>query len=127
MERNFIGKKDLLFAALLLAAAAAAYFVINAFSASSDEVYAEIWYDNSPIMEVSLDKDKTFNIPQVPEMEFEVKEGKIAVIHSDCPDKICINAGYMGKVGQTAVCLPNKTSVRIVSQKNNKNQPDAVV
>lgn len=125
MDRKLIGKKDILLIAVLVIAALIIYILINYFSSLNGDVYAQIWVDNSLVKEVSLDRDNTFTIPEVPNMEFCISGGKIAVAHSDCPDKICVNTGFINKAGQTAVCLPNKTSVRIVSR--GKNQPDAVV
>jgi hypothetical protein len=58
-------------------------------------------------------------------MEFNVKDGAIAVISSNCPDKICMHYGYISKNGQTAVCLPNNVIVKIVA--DSKSDVDAVI
>lgn len=42
-----------------------------------------------------------------------VKKGKIAVIHANCPDKICVNCGFIENDAFPIVCLPNKLSVYI--------------
>lgn len=42
-----------------------------------------------------------------------VEEGKIAVIHANCPDKICVNRGFIDSSLFPIVCLPNKLSVVI--------------
>ena len=43
----------------------------------------------------------------------EVKEGKIRFLHSDCPDQICVNTGFIYLDGQTAICMPNRTAVTV--------------
>ncbi|MBQ6558085.1 MAG: NusG domain II-containing protein [Clostridia bacterium] len=42
-----------------------------------------------------------------------VEKGKIAVIHANCPDKICVNHGFIENGTFPIVCLPNRLSVYI--------------
>lgn len=35
-------------------------------------------------------------------------------VSSPCPDKICVNKGVIKRAGESAVCLPQRVSVRIV-------------
>ena len=42
-----------------------------------------------------------------------VEKGKIAVIHANCPDKICVNRGFIENGTFPIVCLPNRLSVYI--------------
>ena len=34
-------------------------------------------------------------------------------VSSPCPDKICVNRGIIKRAGESAVCLPQRVSVRI--------------
>lgn len=43
----------------------------------------------------------------------EINNGRIRVKSADCPDKICVNAGYISNVGERIVCLPKKLIVEI--------------
>ena len=45
--------------------------------------------------------------------------GKIAVIEANCPDKICVNQGYIDNSAVPIVCLPHKLSVTIINGENN--------
>lgn len=45
----------------------------------------------------------------------EIKEKKVRVVSSACPQKICVKMGWRGKTGDTIVCVPNKVVVKIVS------------
>ena len=40
---------------------------------------------------------------------------KVYVMDSSCPDKICMHEGELTKIGDGAVCLPNRVVVQIVS------------
>ncbi len=44
----------------------------------------------------------------------QVENGKIRVLESDCPDKICVHTGFIENFTQTAVCLPNKAILEII-------------
>ena len=42
-----------------------------------------------------------------------VKNGKIAITQSDCPDKVCVKTGEISKKGETIVCVPNEIVITI--------------
>ena len=46
-------------------------------------------------------------------MTVQAKRGKIRVKSSDCPDKICVQAGWLTEPEDIAVCMPNKTFVAV--------------
>lgn len=48
------------------------------------------------------------------DITIEIKDKSARVVHSDCPDKICVNTGYISNITQTAVCLPNKAVLEII-------------
>ena len=37
----------------------------------------------------------------------EIKDGKIRVKDADCPDRICVNTGWLSSAAIPIVCLPN--------------------
>ena len=45
-----------------------------------------------------------------------IKNGEIAFISSDCPDKVCVKTGWIGHNGEMAVCLPNRLSIKIIAE-----------
>ena len=60
-------------------------------------------------------KDKNFNL-------VEIEPGKIRFIDADCPDKICVKAGWISEPGQTAVCLPHKIMININGKNSSYDQ-----
>ncbi len=118
-KRSLICKKDIIFIAVLLCLAVIFYFVYKNIFMSQKSVHAEIYTDGKLVKSVTLGNDNTFTCDEIPQVTFDVKNGAIAFIHSDCPDKICIKSGYIKNAGQTAVCLPNKTTLKIVADTNN--------
>jgi hypothetical protein len=44
---------------------------------------------------------------------FEIKNGRVHMVSSDCRDKICIGMGWADAPGTSIVCLPNRVVIRI--------------
>lgn len=77
-------------------------------------VYAEINSDFGVYI-VYLDDNRTFYVDMLPNVLFEISDGRIAFIKSDCPDQICVRTGFISRTGQMAACLPNGVLVFILS------------
>ena len=43
----------------------------------------------------------------------EVSREGARFVSSPCPDQVCVKAGLLTRAGETAVCLPQRVSVRI--------------
>ena len=43
----------------------------------------------------------------------EIAAGRVRVSHSDCPDGVCVSAGWLSRGGQTAVCVPAGVTLRV--------------
>ena len=57
-------------------------------------------------------------------MTIQAKQGKIRVKSSDCPDKICVQAGWLTEPEDIAICMPNKTFVAVkeINEEENKEE-----
>ena len=97
----------------IAAAALTAYLLLRYFS--EDGTYAVITVDNHVVSEVSLDSGaKTFVQPELPNVTFELSgDGSIRISENDCPDKICVNEGYISGKGERIICMPKKLIVEI--------------
>lgn len=71
---------------------------------------------NTPYTIKISGSDGSYNI-------LSVERGKIAVTEADCPDKTCVNQGYIDDGSVPIVCLPHKLTVTI---KDEKSPLDAV-
>ena len=45
------------------------------------------------------------------EITFQVQDHAIRFLSSDCPDKVCVNTGFLREDLQVATCLPNRTTL----------------
>jgi hypothetical protein len=45
----------------------------------------------------------------------ETSGGRVRVAEADCPNHLCVRAGWQRRAGDVIVCVPNKTVVRILA------------
>lgn len=75
---------------------------------------AEIIQDGRTLYTLDLSKetDRTITIDnEYGRNVIEIKDGKIRMLEADCPDKICVDTGWLGG-SVPIVCLPNKLIIR---------------
>lgn len=117
---KFFKKTDIIIIAIILIISLISWITYKyVFSQQSTKV--EIYYNSELVDTIKLDSgtEKTFSIPQDENVIFHLyKDGQICFEESDCPDKVCINAGKLNTVGQFAACLPNGIVLKIVPDKN---------
>ena len=104
---------DLLAAAfvVLLAAVLAAFLVARA--AAVDTAAAEIYLGGELVTRLPLDRDGTYEVEGDYHNTVTVKDGKVAVTHSDCPGGDCLHSGWISTAGRSIVCLPNRMEIRL--------------
>lgn len=124
-KRNFFTLKDIIIV-LLLFAIAIVIFILFSIHTKGQGEYAEIIYDGVVVDTIPLDTDIEYSPDFNSRIVIEVKNGKIHFKESDCPDKVCVHTGWLSLPGQTAVCLPNKTSV-VIKSGSDKNAIDTQI
>lgn len=113
---KFFKKSDII-VILVVLVFALIIFVYYRVTYTDKSALAEIYYNSELIETVDLETgiDKTFSIPQDEHVIFhQYKDGSICFEEADCPDKICIKAGKISIVGESAACLPNRIVMKIV-------------
>jgi len=80
---------------------------------------------------IDLEKEQLFQIkfPENRYIELAIKDGEVWVNDETviCPRKICVQTGKIKAVGQSIVCLPNKTVIYITSQGDNSSKAEPIV
>lgn len=67
----------------------------------------------------SLKENKTYDFScNGHNLTVQAENGKVSVISSDCPDKVCINSGAISSSNQMIVCAPAKISISIQGENN---------
>jgi hypothetical protein len=112
--RRLFGKYDWLIFAALIIIAALVYIIAGR---AERGAVCEIRADGKIVHTINLSEpDREFELPGNPRIRFKIKNNAVAFIKSDCPDKICVNTGYLSYAGQSAACLPNRVSIRVTGE-----------
>lgn len=60
------------------------------------------------------------------ENTLEVRGDQVRFSHSNCPNQVCVQTGWISRPYQTAACLPNRVLVRIVATEGEADPLDGV-
>lgn len=76
-----------------------------------------IYQDGQVFAELDLMAASTMRVPgPLGETVIEVKEGRARIAHDPSPRQYCVRAGWLEQAGQSAICLPNRTSIELLGQ-----------
>ena len=103
-------KGDLLAAALVCALAVGCLCALPGLKSGGG--FAQVWQDGTLVREVPLSVNQTFQVRGDYTNTVTVREGRIAVTHSDCPTNDCVHMGWLHD-GGIIVCLPNRVEIRL--------------
>ncbi|NLV86282.1 MAG: NusG domain II-containing protein [Clostridiales bacterium] len=127
---KFARKSDIIIIAIVAAISVLTWFIYGNLYGHSGK-YAEIYYRSELVKTVDLTtgEEGRFSLEQAPNVVFQLyKDGSIAFVQSDCPDKICVKSGRLHRVGEYAACIPNRIYIKILSEeKAGPEQPDIII
>ena len=104
---------------LILLGSTAAFLLLN--TGEQTGTIAEIYQDGELIKTIDLNavtedysftvsgENGTYNV-------IEVHHGEIGIAKASCPDKLCINMGFIHSSAMPVTCLPNKLVIKIVTE-----------
>ncbi len=73
---------------------------------------AEIWLDGALVETVDLTAlTEEREIPVGEHVTVLAAPGRVRVLHSDCPDKLCERMGWSAGPAKPLICLPNRVTV----------------
>lgn len=102
-----------------------ANYMLNNNKADKIEIYVDNklykTYSIDANEEIKIETDKGYNIVKIHDHGVEITE-------ASCPDKVCINSGFITKPSESIVCLPNKVNIKIISlnESGNENEEDVI-
>ncbi len=106
--------------ALIIAAAAVILAIVSRLllSAPSEGSTAEILQDGAVIREIDLSRvarEYSFEIeaPSGGSNTVLVQPGRICVLDADCPDRICVDQGWLSDRSAPIVCMPHRLVIRL--------------
>ena len=120
-NKHLIKKADIIIIAVILLIAVIFILPIK----NTQNITAEIIVDGTLEHSINLnDISEEYTLELKNGIIISADKNEISVISSDCYGKNCINCGRLTKAGDMAVCIPNKTVIRLSGTQN--SGPDAV-
>lgn len=113
MEKRKFTYKECLLLLLLLTAAAALYLWSLLRPAGSTVIIEQNGTEIRRVMLSSLTEPETLTVGEV---VIELSRDGARFVSSPCPDQVCVEAGLISRVGESAVCLPERVSLRITGE-----------
>lgn len=70
--------------------------------------------DNQEYGIYNLDEDQVIFIGDT--NECQIQDGRVTMLHGECPDQVCVNSSAIFKNGQTIICMPNRVVLEIIGR-----------
>lgn len=77
---------------------------------------AQIKVNGKLYQEVDLSEDQVIPIHNQYDCVIEVKDHDIRFLSSTCPSQTCVQSGFIAHTTKSAVCIPNRVSIHIITQ-----------
>ncbi|MBI4690005.1 MAG: NusG domain II-containing protein [Nitrospirae bacterium] len=104
--------------ALIILSISGSLFVKKAFPEGTD---VRIDVDGKPVYLLPLDVNMVVAVKGMNgDSIVEIKDKKVRIKESSCPNKICVHNGWMDR--GAIICLPNKVTVNIGSPENRQDR-----
>ena len=118
-------KKKEMIAVLILIIIAVVSFVCIKFFAEGKGKYVKVYVNEKLTKTFDLKKDREYFIEtKLGYNLLIIKNEKARILDADCPNKICVDKGYISKNGESIICLPHNVVVTIESSE--EKEVDAV-
>jgi hypothetical protein len=80
--------------------------------------------NGNEVMRLGLSEDRELEVRGWQgESVLEIRDGRVRMVESACPDKLCVRTGWISRPGESIVCLPNRVVLEIMASGGG---PDAV-
>lgn len=113
MERRRIALREIVCAVLLLAAAAGLYLWSLNRPAGNTVVIEQ---DGQTVYRIDFSALSETETLEINSTVIEITPEGASFVSSPCPDQICVKAGQCSRAGESAVCLPQRVSLRITGE-----------
>ncbi|MBC7319851.1 NusG domain II-containing protein [bacterium] len=107
-----MNKKDLLVFSIIFFIILFTYLSSKFYNLRGDTVLIQVNGRDSLRLSISENKIVEVSGPLGVSI-IEINNGKVRMLSSPCPDKLCVKEGYINKSGQVIVCVPNRIVIKI--------------
>ncbi len=109
-------KSDLLLVLIVLAVAAVG-FLFNFFMHQKPAAQLEVQVDGQVVAAYDLNEnvDVIIDGAHGGTNHLIIEDGMARISEASCPDKVCVNQGWVQMNGQVIVCLPNRMTATVIA------------
>ncbi len=109
---------DKILVVLIFALAIFSLVVLNHLRQAGDTVVIEV--AGKVVQQLDLNSSQEIAVTgAIGQSIVKIDHGSAQMIHSDCPQKICVKTGKIHRAGSMIVCVPNKVVVKITGKRTN--------
>lgn len=108
-------------AIIMLLVALSVFGIIKPVISSVPGTKAEVSVDGRIEAELPLDRDIVTEFKGFDgNVKVEVKNGRVRIIESTCPCKLCVSRGWIERGRESAICLPNRVAVTVRAEEDKR-------
>ncbi len=93
---------------VLIIVVAVPYWYLHRDAVRQKEI--KVFKDNKLVAEGPLDLNRMLKVGK---MDIEVNGGRVRVLDSDCPKRLCVAFGWISSPGESIVCVANKVIIEV--------------
>ena len=102
-------------------------FIVNNIKSNNKSEAIEIYINNKLYRSIPIDEDEDLKI----EGEFgynyiNIHDNGVEITEASCPDKVCVESGFISKPSERIVCMPNKVVIKIKASDKVNNNEDVI-
>ena len=102
-------------------------FIVNNIKNNKKSEAIEIYINNKLYRSIPIDEDEDLKI----EGEFgynyiKIHDNGVEITEASCPDKVCVESGFISKPSERIVCMPNKVVIKIKASDKVNNNEDVI-
>lgn len=102
-------------------------FIVNNIKNNNKSEAIEIYINNKLYKSIPIDEDEDLKI----EGEFgynyiKIHDNGVEITEASCPDKVCVESGFISKPSERIVCMPNKVVIKIKASDEVNNNEDVI-
>ena len=102
-------------------------FIVNNIKNNNKSEAIEIYINNKLYRSIPIDEDEDLKI----EGEFgynyiKIHDNGVEITEASCPDKVCVESGFISKPSERIVCMPNKVVIKIKASDEVNNNEDVI-
>ena len=117
MKNKLLNKWDIILVGVICVCCIAAVLLQNS---KNSGAIAQIYVDGEITSQINLTEvDESYTI-LLRTAVISVEKGRIRYLEANCPDKLCVNRGWLSKPGDVAACIPEKTVICIRGESRQK-------